>query len=344
MWAKTVYDGLWFSPVREALDAFFAKTQELVTGEVRVRLQAGAPASSGAAPSTRSTRTTLASYGVEDAFPHDAAEGFIRLAAMEVELAAARERKVAPSRDALGRTRRRRARAARSGSSCKADDAELLPYDCAATLEHARRLHAARASSTPTSSRRSRRALAHIERARAGGRGRPLGDRAAARRGRPQDPRGPLAQRPGRGGVPALRARRVRRGRRGDPRVRDRRPRPRRGGGGDADARLHAPAARAARHGRAPPARVGGDARARPRRASPPPTPPQRRRRSARARSPGSTLPLPPPDGGRCATRSTPSPTATSRSTTSTRARCCSRTCRGSARSSSCGRRASSAS
>ena len=37
----------------------------------------------------------LASYGVEDAFPHDASEGFIRLAAMEVELAAARERKVA---------------------------------------------------------------------------------------------------------------------------------------------------------------------------------------------------------------------------------------------------------
>ena len=30
-WAKTVYDGLWFSPVREALDAFVDKTQELVT-------------------------------------------------------------------------------------------------------------------------------------------------------------------------------------------------------------------------------------------------------------------------------------------------------------------------
>ena len=40
-WAKTVYDGLWFSPVREALDAFVDKTQELVTGEVRVAAAAG---------------------------------------------------------------------------------------------------------------------------------------------------------------------------------------------------------------------------------------------------------------------------------------------------------------
>ena len=95
IWAKTVYDGLWFSPVREALDAFVAKTQELVTGEVRVRLQAGAPAIVGRRSEHALYAHALASYGVEDAFPHDASEGFIRLAAMEVELAAARERKLA---------------------------------------------------------------------------------------------------------------------------------------------------------------------------------------------------------------------------------------------------------
>src|SRR4051794_2784204 len=94
IWAKTVYDGLWFSPVREALDAFVAKTQELVTGEVRVRLQPGAPAIVGRRSEHALYAHALASYGVEDAFPHDASEGFIRLAAMEVELAAARERKL----------------------------------------------------------------------------------------------------------------------------------------------------------------------------------------------------------------------------------------------------------
>ena len=95
IWAKTVYDGLWFSPVREALDAFVAKTQELVSGEVRVRLQAGAPAIVGRRSEHALYAHALASYGVEDAFPHDASEGFIKLAAMEVELAAARERKAA---------------------------------------------------------------------------------------------------------------------------------------------------------------------------------------------------------------------------------------------------------
>jgi len=95
IWAKTVYDGLWFSPVREALDAFVAKTQELVCGDVRVRLQAGAPAIVGRRSEHALYAHALASYGVEDAFPHEASEGFIRLAAMEVELAAARERKAA---------------------------------------------------------------------------------------------------------------------------------------------------------------------------------------------------------------------------------------------------------
>ena len=95
IWAKTVYDGLWFSPVREALDAFVGKTQELVSGDVRVRLQAGAPATVGRRSAHALYAHALASYGGEDAFPHDASEGFIRLAAMEVELAAARERKAA---------------------------------------------------------------------------------------------------------------------------------------------------------------------------------------------------------------------------------------------------------
>ncbi len=95
IWAKTVYDGLWFSPVREALDAFVAKTQELVTGEVRVRLQAAAPAIVGRRSEHALYAHALASYGDEDSFPHDASEGFIKLAAMEVELAAARERRTA---------------------------------------------------------------------------------------------------------------------------------------------------------------------------------------------------------------------------------------------------------
>jgi argininosuccinate synthase len=94
-WAKTVYDGLWFAPLRHALDAFVDTTQELVSGEVRVRLQAGSAVVVGRRSENALYAHALASYGANDAFPHEASEGFIRLAAMEVELAAARERKLA---------------------------------------------------------------------------------------------------------------------------------------------------------------------------------------------------------------------------------------------------------
>ena len=100
--------------------------------------------------------------------------------------------------------------------------------------------------------------------------------------------------------------------------VRARDPRARRGGGDDADARLHAPAARAAGDARPPPARVGRDARARPRAVRVRGARRRRRRRSAPARSPARRCRCR-RRRTRCATRSTPSPTATSRSTTSTR-------------------------
>jgi argininosuccinate synthase len=93
-WARTVYDGLWFSPVREALDAFVAATQGLVTGEVRVELRPAAAVVNGRRSEHALYAETLASYATGETFPHEAAEGFIRLASLEAELAAARARKV----------------------------------------------------------------------------------------------------------------------------------------------------------------------------------------------------------------------------------------------------------
>ncbi len=93
-WAKVLYDGLWFSPVRPAYDAFFAATQTLVTGEVRLSLQPGAAVVTGRRSEYALYAETLASYGTGETFPHEASEGFIRIAALEVELAAARERRL----------------------------------------------------------------------------------------------------------------------------------------------------------------------------------------------------------------------------------------------------------
>jgi argininosuccinate synthase len=94
-WTQLVYDGLWFSPLRSAYDAFFTETQKLVTGQVRLLLRSGAAVATGRRSEFALYAEELASYGTGETFPHEAAEGFIRIAALETELAAARERRTA---------------------------------------------------------------------------------------------------------------------------------------------------------------------------------------------------------------------------------------------------------
>jgi argininosuccinate synthase len=92
-WTELVYDGLWFSPLREAIDVFVDKTQELVDGEVRVELRSAAAVVNGRRSENALYAETLASYSPGETFPHGAAEGFIQIASLETELAAARARK-----------------------------------------------------------------------------------------------------------------------------------------------------------------------------------------------------------------------------------------------------------
>jgi argininosuccinate synthase len=92
-WTNLVYEGLWFSPVRRAIDAFVDTTQELVSGEVRAALRPGTAVVTGRRSEHALYAETLASYAAGETFPHGAAEGFIRLASLETELAAARERR-----------------------------------------------------------------------------------------------------------------------------------------------------------------------------------------------------------------------------------------------------------
>jgi argininosuccinate synthase len=91
-WTELVYEGLWFSPAREAIDAFVDQTQGVVTGDVRVVLGAGTAVVSGRRSQQALYAETLASYAPGETFPHEAAEGFVRLASLESELAAARKR------------------------------------------------------------------------------------------------------------------------------------------------------------------------------------------------------------------------------------------------------------
>ena len=95
-WATLVYEGHWFSPLRVAIDSFVDATQEVVEGEVRVQLRPAATVVTGRRSRNALYAETLASYGAGETFPHAAAEGFVQIAALEAELAAARERREAP--------------------------------------------------------------------------------------------------------------------------------------------------------------------------------------------------------------------------------------------------------
>jgi len=76
-YAKLVYNGQWYSPLKEALDAFIQKTQERVSGTVRIKLFKGLSSTVGRKSANSIYSPDLATYGAEDKFDHKAAEGFV---------------------------------------------------------------------------------------------------------------------------------------------------------------------------------------------------------------------------------------------------------------------------
>ena len=86
-WAQMVYDGLWFSPLRDALYAFVAETQRHVTGDVRLKLYKGSSMVVGRKSPTQLYQLQLATYGKGDTFDQSAAAGFIKLWGQSVRTA-----------------------------------------------------------------------------------------------------------------------------------------------------------------------------------------------------------------------------------------------------------------
>ncbi len=89
-YAVLVYDGLWFTPTREAVDAFVGKVQERVTGTTRLKLYRGDCRVVGRKSEYALYDTALATYDEGDTFDHEAAVGFIKLWGLPVEMAAQR--------------------------------------------------------------------------------------------------------------------------------------------------------------------------------------------------------------------------------------------------------------
>ncbi|HGY5533243.1 MAG TPA: argininosuccinate synthase [Prochlorococcus sp.] len=92
-WADLVYQGLWFTPLKDALDGFMDRTQSHVNGLVRIRLHKGNATMIGRSSSTNSLYLPdMATYGSKDNFDHSAAEGFIYIWGLPSRLWAAARR------------------------------------------------------------------------------------------------------------------------------------------------------------------------------------------------------------------------------------------------------------
>ena len=77
--AQIVYEGKWFTPLREAVQAFIEKTQEYVTGEVRFKLYKGNIIKAGTTSPYSLYNESIASFTTGDLYDHHDAEGFINL-------------------------------------------------------------------------------------------------------------------------------------------------------------------------------------------------------------------------------------------------------------------------
>ena len=88
VYADLVYDGLWFTPTREAIDAFMAYVQPRVTGTIRLKLFKGDSHVVGRQSPYALYDHALATYDADDQFDHSAAEGFIKIFGLPVETAA----------------------------------------------------------------------------------------------------------------------------------------------------------------------------------------------------------------------------------------------------------------
>ena len=88
--ASIVYEGKWFTPVREAISAFVSVTQQYVTGEVKLRLYKGNIIKNGTTSPYSLYSEKLASFTTGDMYDHHDAEGFITLWGLPLKVRAMR--------------------------------------------------------------------------------------------------------------------------------------------------------------------------------------------------------------------------------------------------------------
>ena len=94
-WTELVYDGQWFSPLKQSLDAFIGDTQKYVSGDIRMNLEAGRPVVTGRRSDSSLYDFNLATYDTGDSFDQSMARGFIELFGMSSKVASGRDQRLA---------------------------------------------------------------------------------------------------------------------------------------------------------------------------------------------------------------------------------------------------------
>ncbi len=90
-WAELVYDGLWFSPLKRALDGFVNEANQHVTGEIRMVLHGGRAVVDGRKSSESLYDFNLATYDTGDTFDQSLSKGFIEIFGLSSKIAAKRD-------------------------------------------------------------------------------------------------------------------------------------------------------------------------------------------------------------------------------------------------------------
>ncbi|MCL1879600.1 MAG: argininosuccinate synthase [Actinomycetia bacterium] len=93
-WATQVYYGHWYSPLKQALDAFLASTQPSVNGDVRLKFHKGSCLAVGRRSDCSLYDFGLATYGEKDSFDRNASKGFIDIFGLSVQTWARQQRKL----------------------------------------------------------------------------------------------------------------------------------------------------------------------------------------------------------------------------------------------------------
>jgi argininosuccinate synthase len=94
-WGELVYDGLWFSPLKHALDTFIDDSQKYVSGDVRLTLHGGRAVVTGRRSEASLYDFGMATYDTGDTFDQTLAKGFVQLWGLPSRMAAGRDRRLA---------------------------------------------------------------------------------------------------------------------------------------------------------------------------------------------------------------------------------------------------------